>query len=212
VTTAYGRRLSRSFYARPAHEVAPDLLGSVLVRRLPAGGRIAGRVVEVEAYGPEDPASHAFRGPTARNAVMFGPPGRLYVYLSYGLHACSNVVTGRAREGSAVLLRALEPLEGLETMIANRGLDAVRLLCSGPGRLAQAMGITRSEDGVDLVTGVALSLHEGTPVPRRRVERTSRIGLSVGREVRWRYLERGNPFVSRGRPSAHRPLGSSVRG
>jgi DNA-3-methyladenine glycosylase len=197
----FGPRLPRSFLARPSATVAPELLGTVLVRVLPDGTRLAARLVEVEAYGPDDPASHAFRGPTARNAVMFGPPGRLYVYFTYGMHYCANLVTGREGEGSAVLLRAAEPLEGLDAMAAHRGVDAPRLLCSGPARLAQAFGIARAENGVDLVRDPTLLLRAGERVPNARVERTTRVGVRVGVEPAWRFLERGSPFVSPGRPS-----------
>jgi DNA-3-methyladenine glycosylase len=182
--------------------VAPDLLGAVLVRVLPDGRRLAARIVEVEAYAQADPASHAFRGRTRRNAVMFGPAGRLYVYFTYGMHFCANVVTGLEGEGSAVLLRAAEPLEGLEAMAANRGVDAARRLCSGPARLAQAFAIGRADDGADLVRGAALRLHAGTRVPPERIERTARVGVRVGTDLPWRYLERGSAFVSPGRPAA----------
>jgi DNA-3-methyladenine glycosylase len=201
----HGPPLPRAFYARPSTEVAQDLLGRVLVRVAPDGTRRAARIVEVEAYGPADPASHAYRGPTARNAAMFGPPGRLYVYLSYGLHHCANVVTGTTGEGSAVLLRAAEPLEGIDAMAAARGQDDVRLLCAGPGRLAQAFGIDRDDDGCDLVRASTLHLRAGLAVPRGRIARSTRIGLTVGVEARWRYFERGSAFVSRGRPSGPRP-------
>jgi DNA-3-methyladenine glycosylase len=193
--------LPRRFYARPSTRVAPDLLGRILVRVLPDGTRLAGRLVEVEAYGPKDPASHAFRGPTPRNLVMFGPPGHLYVYFTYGMHFCANVVTGSHGEGSAVLLRAVEPLEGLAAMAEHRGVDAVRLLCSGPGRLTQALAIGRPENGADLVRDDALQLREGIPIARRRVARSTRVGVNVGIEPRWRYFERGSEFVSPGRPS-----------
>src|SRR5712691_12608784 len=148
-----GRRLSRSFYRRPAVEVAPDLLGSVLVRVLPDGLRLAGRIVETEAYEPGDPASHAFRGKTQRNAVMFGPPGHLYVYFTYGNHWMMNTVTRSRGEGSAVLLRATEPIEGVDAMARHRGRDSIRDLCSGPGKLAQALAVDRRHDGADLVGG-----------------------------------------------------------
>ena len=156
-----GARLPRGFFARPATAVAPELLGRILVRQLPDGSRLAGRLVEVEAYGPKDPSSHAFRGPTPRNLVMFGPPGRLYVYFTYGMHFCANVVTGQDGEGSAVLLRAVEPLEGLETMAVHRGLEEPRLLCAGPGRLTQALAIGRPENGADLVVGAEVYLTGG---------------------------------------------------
>ena len=147
-----GRRLPRSFFARPATVVAPELLGRVVVRILPNGTRLAARLVEVEAYEQGDPASHSYRGrPTPRTEVMFGPPGRLYVYFTYGRHFCSNVVTGPDDHGSAVLLRAAEPLEGLEVMASHRGTDRPRLLCSGPARLTQAFAIARADNGTDLV-------------------------------------------------------------
>ncbi|MHB1854463.1 MAG: DNA-3-methyladenine glycosylase, partial [Acidimicrobiales bacterium] len=143
-----GRRLPRSFYARDVLEVAPELLNKVLV----CGNR-AGRIVEVEAYrGGEDPASHAYKGPTARNASMFGPPGRLYVYFTYGMHWCANVVCMPEGTAQAILLRALSPLAGLEEMRAARpAARRDRDLCRGPARLCQALGIDRSYDGADLV-------------------------------------------------------------
>ncbi len=196
-----GPRLPRGFFARPSTAVAPELLGRVLVRVLPDGTRLSARLVEVEAYMPDDPASHAYRGPTPRNLVMFGLPGRLYVYFTYGQHFCANVVTGREGEGSAVLLRAAEPLEGLESMATNRGLDAVRLLCAGPGRLTQAMAIGRPDNGADLLRDRALQLRVGEPLPARRIARSTRVGVNVGIESRWRYFETGNAFVSPGRPS-----------
>ena len=200
-----GARLPRSFFARPSTVVAPELLGRILLRRLPDGTRLAARLVEVEAYAPDDPASHAFRGPTPRNLVMFGPAGHLYVYFTYGMHHCANVVTGRVDEGTAVLLRAAEPLEGLEAMARHRETDAPRMLCSGPARLAQAFAIGRAENGVDLVRGDALELRAGEPVAGRRVARTTRVGVSVGTDRRWRYLERGSAYVSPGRPAVPVP-------
>jgi DNA-3-methyladenine glycosylase len=192
-----GPPLPRSFFARPAEVVAPELLGRILVRTLPDGTRLAARIVEVEAYTPDDPASHSFRGPTARNRTMFGPPGHLYVYFTYGMHHCMNVVTGRRGEGAAVLLRAAEPLEGLAWMAERRGVADPRLLCSGPARLAQAFGVTREADGVDLVRGSALRLHAGDPVPPERIRVTTRIGINHGAERPWRFLVADDPFVSR---------------
>ena len=177
------------------------MLGRVLVRTLADGSRLAARLVEVEAYEQGDPASHSYRGrPTLRTEVMFGPPGRLYVYFTYGQHFCSNVVTGPDGVGSAVLLRAAEPLEGLEVMAANRGMDDVALLCSGPARLTQAFGIARAENGTDLVRDPKLVLHSGTPLGPRAISRSTRVGVSVGGERLWRFFERGSTFVSPGRP------------
>jgi len=196
----YGRRLPRSFFERPATLVAPDLLGRVLARgRSPE--RVVGRIVEVEAYMEDDPASHSFRGRTARNETMFGPAGHLYVYFTYGMHFCSNVVTGSVGEGSAVLLRALEPLEGLERMALRRGAADPRRLCAGPARLAEAFGITRDLNGADLVRGDEILLFAGEPTPRARVERTPRVGVRLAIDRRWRFLVRGDPFVSQGRPA-----------
>ncbi|MEO8476398.1 MAG: DNA-3-methyladenine glycosylase [Actinomycetota bacterium] len=207
------RRLPRAFFDRPAIEVAPELLGRVLVRRLPDGTRLAGRIVETEAYEPGDPASHGFRGPTPRNASMFGPPGHLYVYFTYGHHWMTNVVTRPRGQGSAVLLRALEPLEGLDAMASARGRDRVRDLCSGPGKLAQALGVDRSHDGEDLVRGTAIWLEAGEPVDLERIETGGRVGVSVGVEAPWRFVVSGDPFVSPGRvgPPGNRSLGLKAR-
>jgi DNA-3-methyladenine glycosylase len=192
--------------------VAPELLGRVLVRTLSDGTRLAGRIVEVEAYEQDDPASHSYRGLTPRNEVMFGPPGRLYVYFIYGMHFCANVVTGPEGDGSAVLLRAAEPLDGLETMAESRGTDVVKLLCSGPGRLAQAYGIDRTDDGTDLVDDPSLSLLAGTPVGPGATGRSTRVGISVGVEHRWRFFERGSAYVSPGKPSVTRRGGRKHEG
>lgn len=135
-------RLGEDFFAREATAVAPELLNKRFVV-----GDCAGRIVEVEAYTSDDPASHCYRGPTRRNAVMFGPPGRLYVYFSYGIHHCVNIVTGSEGEGQAVLLRAVVPLEGIELMRARRNGAADRSLTDGPGKLAQAFGLDRTHDG-----------------------------------------------------------------
>jgi DNA-3-methyladenine glycosylase len=178
--------MARSFYAADSRDLAPLLLNKVLVR----GGR-SGRIVEVEAYaGSADPASHAFRGRTARNATMFGPPGHLYVYFSYGMHFCANVVCGPDGEASAVLLRGLTPLTGLDEMRVARGpaARADRDLCNGPGKLCQALGLDRDHDGADLVTGdrEVILVDDGTPPPE--VPGVSgRIGISVAVEVPWRF-------------------------
>jgi DNA-3-methyladenine glycosylase len=196
------RRLVRAFFARPAVEVAPDLLGRVLVHRLPDGTRLAGRIVETEAYEPGDPASHGYRGPTPRNATMFGPPGRLYVYFTYGNHWMANVVARRLGEGSAVLLRALEPVAGLDQMARRRGRDGRLDLCSGPGKLCQALGIDRSLDGADLVRGTSIWLEEGIMTPSEAVAIGTRVGISAGLEHPWRYREAKSAFVSRARAGA----------
>jgi len=178
--------------------VAPELLNKLLVR----AGRVA-RIVEVEAYcGPEDPGSHAFRGRTPRNATMFGPPGHLYVYFTYGMHFCANVVCGPDREASAVLLRGLTPLAGLDQMRAGRGARpmADRDLCSGPAKLCQAFGLDRSFDGADLVTGDrGVTVVDDGVAPPAEHGVSGRIGLSVAGELPWRYYVPGAPGLSRRR-------------
>jgi len=193
-------RLPRRFYARPSTLVARELLGRVFVRSGRAGARVAARIVETEAYEQTDPASHSFRGLTSRNAVMFGPAGHLYVYFTYGMHFCMNVVTDREGWGSAVLMRAAEPLEGVATMRRRRGTTDLRLLCSGPARFTQALGIDRRFGGVDLVDGSTLWIERGVPVPSARVEIGPRVGIRSGVEQPWRFSIAGDPFVSRGRP------------
>jgi DNA-3-methyladenine glycosylase len=194
--------LPRSFFTRPSPEVGPDLLGRILVRRLGDGALLTARIVEAEAYQEDDPASHSYRGRTSRTEVMFGPPGHAYVYFTYGMHHCINVVTGSTGEGSAVLLRAAEPLEGLEEMARCRGTNDPRALCSGPGRLCQALAIDRAENGVDLVRGRELWLLEGTPAPPSSISVGPRVGITSGIERPWRFSVRGDRFVSRARPAA----------
>jgi DNA-3-methyladenine glycosylase len=189
--------LSRSFYRRDPRVVAPELLNKVLVR-----GSRAGRIVEVEAYcGSIDPGSHAYRGRTNRNATMFGRPGLLYVYFTYGMHFCANAVCGDDGDGLAVLLRGLTPLSGLRQMrqhrpAARRDAD----LCSGPAKLCAAFGLGRAFDGADLVTGDRRVLigDDGTPPPARPVVST-RIGLAAGRgdEHPWRWHVAGAVGLSR---------------
>lgn len=200
------RRLPRSFFARPSPEVGPDLLGRILVRRLGDGRLLSARIVETEAYQEDDPASHSYRGRTNRTEVMFGPPGHLYVYFTYGMHHCMNVVTGSDGEGSAVLLRAAEPLEGVQEMVRRRGTDDPRALCSGPGRLCQALGIARQENGLDLMRGHELWLLEGSPVLPSGIDVGSRVGIRSGTEHPWRFSVHGDRFVSRVR------AGGAVRG
>lgn len=186
------------FFERPAEELAPDLLNKLLVR---SDGR-AGRIVEVEAYGgARDPASHAFRGPTRRNRSMFGPPGHLYVYFSYGVHWCANVVASAAGSASAVLLRALEPVSGTDRMREARWNDqrhrSDRDLCRGPGRLCQAMGIDRSYDGCDLTAhGSPLWLVDDHVAPPESPLVTGRVGISVAKEIPWRFAVPSSRSVS----------------
>jgi len=189
--------LARSFFARPAPIVARDLVGRDLVRALD-GAVLVARIVETEAYQEDDPASHSFRGRTARTEVMFGPAGHLYVYFSYGMHWCMNVVTGDDGEGSAVLLRAAEPIEGVDVMRARRGVMRERLLCAGPGRLTQALAVDRTLNGADLMTGTELWIGAGRSVPPDRLGVSRRVGISVARDRPWRFFDSGSAFVSRG--------------
>ncbi len=187
--------LPREFYRRHPTAVAPELLNKILVR---ADGRAA-RIVEVEAYaGSEDPAAHSHRGKTARNATMFGPPGHLYVYFSYGIHWGSNAVCGDVDDGAGVLLRAAEPLSGLDLMReARAAAKSDRDLASGPGKLSQAMGLDRSFDGADLVTmdrGVSI-VSDGTPPPVDPVV-SPRIGISKAVDLPWRWHVRDHGHVS----------------
>jgi DNA-3-methyladenine glycosylase len=192
------RSLARTFYARPSLVGARALLGRDLVRTLEDGTELRGRIVETEAYGQDDPASHSYRGLTRRTEVMFGPPGKLYVYVSYGMHFCMNVVTGRDGEGSAVLLRAAEPLEGVDRMEELRAMSDRRLLCAGPGRLCQALAIARGHDGIDLVEGPDPRIERGRSVPDEDVVTGPRVGITVAVEQPWRFQVRGSRFVSRG--------------
>lgn len=204
------RRLPRAFYARPTITVARDLLGCYLVHETPRG-RLAGRLVEVEAYlGPRDPASHAYRR-TRRSEVMWGRAGTVYVYFSYGNHACMNVVTEPEGTAGAVLLRAIEPVAGVEEMARRRGTMVPRLIGGGPGRLTEAMGVTLAHNRTDLVRG-PLYLVRG-PRPRRIVA-TPRIGISVAADAPWRFVDPESLYLSRplGRTgSAARPMPLSVR-
>jgi DNA-3-methyladenine glycosylase len=183
------KRLTKAFFRRSVHEVAPDLIGATLLL-----DGVGGRLVEVEAYHHTDPAAHSFRGPTTRNAVMFGPAGYTYVYRSYGIHWCLNFVCELEGSASAVLIRALEPAAGLPRMRRRRCISDVRLLCSGPGRLCEALGITGAHNG--------LMLDEP---PFELLARTGqvdilagpRIGITKAAEKPWRYGLKGSGFLSK---------------
>jgi DNA-3-methyladenine glycosylase len=217
--------ISRDFFARPSVEVAPDLLGCVLEHET-ADGLVAVELTEVEAYaGRSDPASHAYRGKTARNAVMFGPPGHAYVYFTYGMHFCVNVVClGEEGSASAVLLRAGRVIAGEELARARRtrGTTAIapRDLARGPARLCQALGIDRSQNGADMVSAgsplrmlsgagnparsALLASEDGHPATPRRIVTGPRVGVSSAAEIPWRFWYDGDPTVSVYRPHVRR--------
>jgi len=201
-TGSAGRPLPRRFYERRVTTVARAVLGRLLVRDDGSGGRVAGRIVEVEAYGDgNDPASHARAGPTARNGVMFGPAGRAYIYFTYGMHHCLNLVTGPSGKAEAVLVRAIEPLLGVEAMTRCRGGAPLERLGRGPGCVAEALGLDRRHNGLDLTQGPLWiadlpAEREGYPVARG-----PRIGISVARERPWRFYLAGHPSVSGPRTS-----------
>jgi DNA-3-methyladenine glycosylase len=184
-----GKRLTREFFARSVHEVAPELIGATLLF-----DGVGGTIVEVEAYDQDDPASHSFRGRTARTASMFGPAGHAYVYRSYGVHWCLNLVCADDGRAEAALVRALEPTQGLDAMRERRGLVAPRALCSGPGKLCQALGITRVDDGLPLdEPPFELLAREDEPA----LAVGARIGITRAVEHPWRYGLAGSPFLSR---------------
>lgn len=175
---------------------ARELLGWKLVHETPEG-LTSGMIVETEAYHSDDPASHTFRGPTKRNAAMFGPGGHAYIYFTYGMHYCFNVVTGRAGEGQGALIRALEPLEGMALMRQRRGGVIDRQLTNGPAKLVQAMGITMRDYGKGLLSGGRLRLEPHTVIKPEDIVQTTRIGIKLNVEAPARFYVRDNPFVSR---------------
>ena len=186
---ALGRPVRRAFFARSVHEVAPDLIGATFL----VDG-VGGVIVEVEAYHHTEPAAHSFRGPTPRNRVMFGPPGFAYVYRSYGIHWCVNFVCEEEGSASAVLIRALEPTQGLAAMHRRRGVAEVRALCSGPGKLTEALGITDRHNGLALdAPPMALYARTG------KIDLVAgvRIGITKAVELPWRYGLKGSRFLSK---------------
>jgi DNA-3-methyladenine glycosylase len=184
-----GGALGREFFARSVHEVAPDLIGATLL----VDG-VGGPIVEVEAYDQEDPASHSFRGQTARNGVMFGPPGHAYVYRSYGIHWCLNFTCDVEGRAEAVLVRALKPEQGLDVMRERRRVEAERALASGPGKLCQALGVTGAHDGLVLdAPPFELLARAETP----EIATGPRIGITKATELSWRYGAKGSPYLSR---------------
>jgi DNA-3-methyladenine glycosylase len=190
--------LPRSFYLRPTLNVARDLLGKYLVRRV-GKKLLVGKIVEVEGYlGEKDPASHAYRGKTKRNEVMFMEGGHLYVYFTYGMHFCCNVVTEEEGKGRAVLLRAVEPIEGIELMRKNRAFDSDRKdywnLTNGPAKLCEAFEIRREMNGTNLL-GKELFLTEGEEIRKSKIGSSTRIGVKNGADKKWRFYVKGNRFV-----------------
>jgi DNA-3-methyladenine glycosylase len=192
--------LPASFYQRKTEQVAKDLVGMTLSRTLQVGSkayRLSGIIVETEAYGHEDDeASHACRGMTERNAVMFGPAGRAYVYFTYGNHFCVNVSARPQKEvAGAVLIRGIEPVEGIDIMKKLRQVDDAYLLASGPGRLTQALGITRAQNGLDMTDGKSeLRIEQGTA---RQAIATARIGITRAADRKWRFVDPSSMYISR---------------
>ncbi len=184
-----GQPLKRAFFARSVHDVAPDLIGATLL----VNG-VGGLIVEVEAYHHTDPAAHSFRGPTPRNRVMFGPPGFTYVYRSYGIHWCVNFVCEEEGSASAVLIRALQPTHSIPAMRRRRGLHDERSLCSGPGKLTEALAITDKHNGLALDTA-PIALHARTNKPE--IDAGVRIGITKAAELPWRYGLKGSRFLSK---------------
>lgn len=187
------RALSRRFFMRSTVEVARSLIGKYLVYDSPQG-RIAGKIVETEAYLEDDPAAHSFRGQTRRNAPMFGLPGTAYVYFTYGMYHCFNVVTRKEGVGEAVLIRAVEPVDGVDVMRRNRKREKVEKLCSGPAKLVLAFGITPEMNGDDVTQGTLRICSDGR---RASVRASQRIGISKGTELPYRFTMAGSEFLSR---------------
>jgi DNA-3-methyladenine glycosylase len=187
--------IPRSFYLQDTVDAARSLLGKLLVHRT-EDGIVVGRIVETEAYLRDDPACHASRRMTPRNAVMFGEPGHAYIYFTYGMHHCFNVVTAPEGIGEAVLIRAVEPAEGIDLMEMRRGTDKLTNLTSGPGKLCQAFGLDRRQNGLDLVASALMIMDDGSAPPSEIVT-TTRIGIRQGVDKPWRFYTAGNLHVSK---------------
>jgi DNA-3-methyladenine glycosylase len=184
--------VNRAFYERPVLEVARELIGCVV-----AHDGSAGVIVETEAYHDSEPACHAFVGLTPRTRTLFGPPGKAYVYRSYGIHALLNAVSEPEGVGAAALIRALEPLEGIDAMRARRGVDALENLCSGPGKLTQALGVELKDNGVDLLTGPIVISAPPASWRGVRVDIDKRIGITKAADLPWRFCASGRRFLSK---------------
>jgi len=188
--------LPREFYGDDVLIVAEKLLNCYLVREL-NGELLIGKIVETEAYHQDDPACHAYRRRTPRNEVMFGPPGFAYVYFTYGMHFCLNVVTGEKGRAEAVLIRALEPVSGISIMKELRGVLKEKQLLNGPGKLTRGMAIDTSLNGHDLTIGKKLYITKGEPLASEEIVKTTRIGISAGKDLLYRFYIKGNRFVSK---------------
>lgn len=186
--------LDQSFFTKEAPELAKSLLGCVLIHET-EDGITAGIIVETEAYSQEDAASHSFNGETPRTKIMFGPGGFAYVYFTYGMHYCFNVVSGPAGHGQAVLIRALEPIEGIELMKKRRNKEELKILCNGPAKLVQAMGITKQDYGRPLFEG-KLRIQKSQHVKVSNIATGPRIGISKARDKKWRFWLKDSKFVS----------------
>jgi DNA-3-methyladenine glycosylase len=194
------KKLPRSFYLRSTLTVARDLLGKYLIRKI-RGHFLIGKIVEVEAYlGEKDPASHAYRGKTMRNDVMFWKGGHLYVYFTYGMHFCANIVTEYEGKGRAVLIRAVEPIEGIDVMTKNRGLvsndENFPNLSNGPAKFCQALDIKREQNGTDLL-GKEIYITQGENISGSKIITATRIGINNGKEKKWRFYIKSNLYVSK---------------
>lgn len=188
--------LPKSFLNKSTIEVAKALLGKKIIHKNPSG-LLSGKIVETEAYLEKDPASHSFNGQTNRNSAMFGNAGEAYVYFTYGMHHCFNIVTNKKGIGEAVLIRALEPIEGIELMKQFRKTDEIEALCSGPARLVQAMQITKEYNGINLIDkNSPIILSDGNNINEDNIIKTKRIGISTGIDLPHRFYIKDNPFIS----------------